>query len=85
MSTLTARHAEGEGVRVYVVFDKGEETYHSIRLEFKTTNYEAEYGALLVGLTIKRTLDSTDIKVKMNSEILANHVKWKYVVKSKRL
>lgn len=47
------------GVEVYIVSNYGKEVYYSIRLEFKTTDNEAKYKTLLVGLTIVNTLGAT--------------------------
>lgn len=46
----------GENVGVYLISSSGDESYYLIRLEFKTTNNEAEYETLLVGLAIVKAL-----------------------------
>lgn len=71
-------------VRAYVVSGEGEETYHSIRLKFKTTINEAEYETLLVGLTIARAMNAVEVKVKADFEIVVNQVQGMYVLKSER-
>lgn len=43
----------------HVISNEGEEAYHSITLDFKTTNNKAEYEALLAGLAIMRALNMT--------------------------
>ncbi|XP_040998189.1 uncharacterized protein LOC121244235 [Juglans microcarpa x Juglans regia] len=73
------------GAGVHMIPDEGCETYYLIMLEFKTTNNEAEYEALLVGLAILRTLGVTNVKVMADSKVVVNQVKGKYVAKIERL
>lgn len=56
-----------------------------IRLEFKTTNNKVEYEALLAAFVVLKTLGAANVKVKANSHVVVNQVKWEYVAKSKKL
>lgn len=43
-------------------------------LTFKTTNNEAKYEALIVGLLVAKALGAVEIEVKADSNIVVNQV-----------
>lgn len=47
---IRVNDSEGSGVRVGMVSPQGEETKLAMRLQFRASNNEAEYEALLIGL-----------------------------------
>lgn len=47
-------------------------------------NNEAEYEALLKGLQVARALRAAEIEVWANSQVVANHVLGKFIVKSEK-
>lgn len=55
------------------------------KLAFKTTNNEAEYEALVVGLSIAKALGATEVEVKTDSQVVVNQVLGVYVAKDKKL
>lgn len=46
-----------------------------IKLAFETTNNEAEYEALLVGLEVAELLGAIEVEVKADSQVVVNQVR----------
>lgn len=57
----------GGGMDVHMVASDGVESYHAIQLNFKVTNNEAEYKAVLAGLAIVTTLGGEEVEMKTDS------------------
>ena len=51
------------GARVVLITPDGEELHSSFRLDFKTTNNEAKYKVVLVGLSLAREMGAEFVKV----------------------
>ncbi|KAF5450077.1 hypothetical protein F2P56_030456 [Juglans regia] len=58
------------GAGVHIVTDLGERFDYALKLKFKVTNNEAEYEALMSGLRLARSLGTTEVEVKANSQIV---------------
>jgi ribonuclease HI len=58
---------------------------HVIRLEFPCTNNEAEYEALIQGLTLALQMQVNDLVVNGDSKLVINHIQKKYNMKKERL
>ncbi|XP_040998180.1 uncharacterized protein LOC121244225 [Juglans microcarpa x Juglans regia] len=70
---------------VHIVTSSGERFDYALKLGFKVTNNEAEYEALLLGLTISRSLGATEVKVKADSQIVVGHVTGQFLTKGENL
>lgn len=70
---------------MHIVSDVGEEYNYAIILAFKTTNNEVEYEVLLAGLTVTKSLEANEIKVKANSQVVVNQVWGEVITKSEKL
>ncbi|GAU34627.1 hypothetical protein TSUD_394180 [Trifolium subterraneum] len=57
----------------------------SLRLLFPTTNNQAEYEAFLVGLRLAEDMGAEEIKIFMNSQLVASQVSGEYQTKEERL
>lgn len=55
---------------MHIITESGGEHNYAIKLMFKTTNNEAKYEALLVGMLVARALGATEIKVKADSQVV---------------
>lgn len=44
------------------------------KLNFRTTNNEAEYEGLVAGLSIAEALEAIEVEVKADSQVLINQV-----------
>jgi ribonuclease HI len=55
------------GARIVLVTPEGEELNGSFRLEFKTTNNEAEYEVVIAGLRLALELGAKSVEVRSDS------------------
>ena len=56
-----------------------------IRLEFHTTNNEAEYEALIVGLDLARVAGAENMVIQCDSQVITSQVNGGYECKSERM
>ncbi|XP_040996107.1 uncharacterized protein LOC121242287 [Juglans microcarpa x Juglans regia] len=75
----------GGGVGVYIVTSEGKELYHTVRLEFKVTNNEAEYEAVLAVLAITRVLGGEEVEMKAKSQVVVGQITWEYLARGSKL
>nr|GEW80667.1 reverse transcriptase domain-containing protein [Tanacetum cinerariifolium] len=66
---------DSSGAGLMLVSLEGKEYTYALRFEFKTTNNEAEYEALLAGLRIADKMEIKDLDIFIDSQLLANQVK----------
>jgi ribonuclease HI len=62
------------GAGIVLVTSEGEELNGSFRLEFKTTNNEAEYKAVVTGLRLALELGAKSVEVRSDSQVIVGHV-----------
>ncbi|GKA77450.1 reverse transcriptase domain-containing protein, partial [Tanacetum coccineum] len=60
---------------------EGKEYTCALRFRFETTNNEAEYEALLVGLRISQEMEITSLAIFVDSQLLVNQIKGTYEAK----
>ncbi|GJZ06390.1 reverse transcriptase domain-containing protein [Tanacetum coccineum] len=70
-----ASSSDGSGADMMLVSPEGKEYTYTLRFEFKTTNNEVEYEALLAGLRITADMKIKDLSIFVDSQLVANHVK----------
>ena len=58
---------------------------HAVRLQFSATNNEAEYEALLTGLSLAKTLEAKNLIVQADSQLIIGQVNGDYEVKEERM
>ena len=56
-----------------------------IRLDFLTTNNEAEYEALVAGLNLARAAGATSVAIYYDSQVITNQINGDYKCKSERM
>jgi Tfp pilus assembly protein PilZ len=62
------------GVGVALVSLDGEKFQYAIKLDFVTTNNEAEYEAVLAGLSIAREMGAKNVEIRSDSQVVVSHV-----------
>nr|GEU73512.1 reverse transcriptase domain-containing protein [Tanacetum cinerariifolium] len=72
--TDEASSSDGSRVGLILVSPKGKEYTYAIRFEFKTTNNEAKYEALLEGLRIAKEIRVQELTIFIDSQLVANQV-----------
>ncbi|XP_041025415.1 14.7 kDa ribonuclease H-like protein [Juglans microcarpa x Juglans regia] len=83
--TSTAHPVGLGGVGVHIVTESGEELNYEIKLSFKDTNNEAEYEALLEGLTVARSLGATEVEKRADSQVVVSQVTGRFATKGEKL
>ena len=73
------------GVGVVFKTPEGHLLKHSVRLQYPTTNNEAEYEALLTGLRIARELGATMFRIQSDSQLIVGQVSGEYKAKEDRM
>ena len=58
---------------------------YAVRLQFSATNNEAEYEALLTGLSLAKALGAKNLIVQVNSQLIIGQVKGDYEAKEERM
>ncbi|XP_059446338.1 uncharacterized protein LOC132177877 [Corylus avellana] len=70
------------GAGVVIITPDGRELKSSLRLEFKTTNNEAEYEAVIAGLGLAQELEAELVEVRSDSQVIVGHIRGEFEAKS---
>nr|GEV42645.1 reverse transcriptase domain-containing protein [Tanacetum cinerariifolium] len=73
-----ASSLKGSMAGLVLIGPSGIEYTYALRLTFPSTNYEAEYDALLAGLRIARQMNISNIEVKVDSKLVASQINGNY-------
>uniref|UniRef100_A0A2N9FQA7 Uncharacterized protein n=1 Tax=Fagus sylvatica TaxID=28930 RepID=A0A2N9FQA7_FAGSY len=73
------------GVGIVLRSPEGDIIKQAIRLQYPTTNNEAEYEALLVGLKTAKILGATELDVRSDSQLVVGQVNGDYEAKEGRM
>ncbi|KAJ0454844.1 putative nucleotidyltransferase, Ribonuclease H [Helianthus annuus] len=76
-----ASNEEGAGAGLRLVSPDGQELTYVIRLDFKSTNNEAEYEALLAGLRLAVKIGVQHLEAHVDSLLVAGQVRGDYAAK----
>jgi ribonuclease HI len=63
----------------------GKKLYNSVRLEFRVTNNEAEYEAVIAGLKIAQEMGAEYVKLQSDSQVIVGHIQGKFEAKGERM
>ncbi|XP_059436525.1 uncharacterized protein LOC132169517 [Corylus avellana] len=73
------------GAGVVIITPDGRELRSSLRLEFKTTNNEAEYEAVIVGLGLAQELEAEFVEVQSDSQVIVGHIRSEFEAKGSKM
>ncbi|XP_027096297.2 uncharacterized protein [Coffea arabica] len=76
-----ASSKEGCGAGLLLISPTGEELPYALRFDFRASNNESEYEALIAGMEMARKLGARSLKVYSNSQLIVNQVWGSYEVK----
>ncbi|GJY19620.1 reverse transcriptase domain-containing protein [Tanacetum coccineum] len=76
-----ASSSDGSGAGLMLIDPEGKEYTYALHFKFDTTNNEAEYKALLVGLRIAQEMEIVNLEIFVDSQLLVNQVKGIYTAK----
>ena len=80
-----ASNVRGTGLGILLKSPQGDIIPQSITCEFQATNNEAEYEALIAGLSLAKDMGIRFLQVYVDSLLLANHFNGSYAVKGEKL
>jgi ribonuclease HI len=80
-----ASNAKGSGTGVVIITPDETVIEQSIRLDFKTSNNEAEYEAVLAGLKSAKTLGARRLIVYCDSLLVASQINGEYMARDERM
>ena len=73
------------GAGVVLISPEKEKLKYAIILQFLATNNEAEYKALLTGLSLAKALGAKNLIVQADSQLIIGQVKGDYEAKEERM
>ncbi|XP_013669563.1 uncharacterized protein LOC106374000 [Brassica napus] len=73
-----SNNIRGAGVAIVLTSPTGNTTSRAVRCNFKATNNESEYEALITGLTLAHQMGAENIQVFSNSQLIINQVQGEY-------
>ncbi|GJT40050.1 reverse transcriptase domain-containing protein [Tanacetum coccineum] len=76
---------DGLGAGLILTSPEGAEFTYALRLQFTASNNEAEYEALLAGLRIAAQMRVRNIRVSVDSRLVANQVLGTYIAKEENM
>ena len=85
MHTDGSSNRQAGGAGVVLLSPEGDVVECMIRLDFPTTNNEAEYEALVAGLDLARAAKATSVVIYYDSQIITNQVNGDYECKGERM
>ncbi|XP_071912192.1 uncharacterized protein [Coffea arabica] len=69
-----ASSKEGCGAGLLLISPTGEELPYALRFDFRASNNESEYEALIAGMEITRKLGARSIKIYSDSQLIVNQI-----------
>ncbi|VFQ64790.1 unnamed protein product [Cuscuta campestris] len=85
MSVDGAAGPKGYGGGVVFTTPEGFKVYHALIFNFKLTNNEAEYEALIGGLRLAKTLQITCLRIKSDSSLVVGHINGNMEAKGEKM
>ena len=80
-----ASNAKGSGTGVVIITPDETVIEQSIRLDFKTSNNEAEYKAILTRLNSTKTLGAKPLTVHCDSLLVTSQINGEYMARDERM
>ena len=74
-------NVRGAGVRIVLSSPRGNTASRAVRCNFKATNNESEYEALIAGLALAHQMGAENIQVFSDSQLIINQVQGEYQAK----
>ena len=76
---------KGSGIGLILISPENVIIEKSLRLDFSATNNEAEYEALLIGMTMVQRMGGKLVKVFSDSRLVGGQVKGEFEAKDERM
>ncbi len=85
LSVDGAANMRGTGLGIVLRTPTGDVLRQAIRCDFKVTNNEAEYEAIILGMRIARELGAKNLEVKCDSQLVARQMDGTYEARCERM
>ena len=85
MHTDGSSNKQAGGADVVLLSPEGDIVECMIRLDFPTTNNEAEYEALVAGFDLARVAGATSVVIYCDSQVITNQINRDYECKGERM
>ena len=85
MHTYGSSNRQAKGAGVVLLSPEGDVVKCMIRLDFPTTNNEAEYEALVAGLDLARAAGAISVVIYCNSQVITNQINGDYECRGERM
>ena len=85
LSVDGASNAQGSGAGLILTSPEGIDIEYALRFGFRTSNNEAEYEAVIVGLNLAYSLEVNQLEVYSNSQLVVRQIEDTYEAKSGRM
>jgi ribonuclease HI len=73
------------GAGIMLITLEGEKLKGSLKLEFRTTNNEAEYEAVIAGLGLALEMGAESMEVQSDSQVIVGHIRREFEAKGERM
>jgi len=73
------------GVGVTLTSLEGERFQYTIKLDFVTTNNEAKFEVVLVGLSIARQMRASNVEIWSDSQVVVGHIQGQFEAQGDRM
>ena len=78
-------NTHGSGAEIVITTIEGDTVECAMRFDFKATNNQAEYEALLAGLRVCIALGADELEIFSDSQVVVNQVMDKYQVRDEHM
>ena len=85
MHTDGSSNRQAKWADVVLLSPEGDVVECMIRLDFPTTNNEAEYEALVAGLDLARAAGAISVVIYCNSQVITNQINGDYECRGERM
>ena len=85
MHTDGSSNRQAGGAGIVLLSSEGDVVECMIRLDFPTTNNEAEYEALVASLDLAGAVEATSVVIYYDSQVITNQINGDYECKGERM
>ena len=85
MSVDGSSGEQGLGAGIVLEGLEGEEISYAVKLEFAAKNNQAEYEALIAGLELAKAVKADRVKIRTDSQLVANHVSERFQPRKEKM
>ena len=84
-TTDESSNRQAGGASIVLLSPEGDKIECMVRLDFPTTNNEAEYEALIAGLDLAKAAGTASVVIHYDSQVVTNQVNGDYKCKGERM